>query len=115
MFLITKRQQMPKKMLMNKLFQLTLLAATLSTSSSHAVINKVKNLFRGLIPLYTPTMLNSAHTFPPSKCLSKTGKFMARITREEWVTFQTEEEAKIIINKADREGATEIHWFKKVQ
>ncbi len=99
---------------MNKLFQLTLLTAALSTSSGHAVIRKVTQIFKRLVPLYTPTRPQIT-PFPPSRCFKKKNPttFVAEVVTRHWYTFDNVSEVQIIVRNAQESHATEINWFEK--
>ena len=107
---------------MNKLFQITLLTAALSTCSSHAVIRHANKVLGRLIPLFTSTHLKAANpTIPPKRCFprKKPGEFAAEIVTSTWLTFKTREEGKKILGRIQQKCGTQmksdtkINWFEK--
>jgi hypothetical protein len=105
-------------MLMNKLLRLTLLAAALSASSSHTVIKKATRIARRLIPLFPLTHLKNAKPpiIPPQRCLKRNKSLPRQMFVAEVVTqyfFDAQKDVYRIVEKAQQEGAIEVHWYEK--
>ncbi len=93
---------------MKTFFQLTLLTAALSASSSHAVIRKVTQTLKGLM-LLPRSYLNSTLATPPPGYLKrkKSNKlWFAQVVTQ--YSFKTQKEDQQIADLAKKNRATEV-------